>query len=151
MSCHVSFRSARLLDRLMADGDRPLSPSEYYRCCLMVGLASKQLSEVPDAVELEGCIYPLDTARPLDAAAMMIVAESHRRGLEMSEGLVVDLSRRLIGRDGRPTRQFCDLMDQYCEGGFLILSGRLPDGSGALEFLRLCLVLLEQASSDGGA
>lgn len=139
MPCHVSRGSFGLLDRLMSDGCRPLSPSEYYRCCLMVGLASKRLCPVPEAEELEGCRYPMDTPRPLDAVAMLISAEASRRGLEMSEGLILDMTSRLIGRDGSPTRQCSDLMDQYCEGGFRIISRVLPESPGTLEFLRACL------------
>ena len=82
--------------KLSADPIRPLTPSEYYHCCLMVGFARTNVGCLSGTNEVENCDYPFDGSRPLDAVATLMCTEVKRRGLRMSEDTIVSMIRDLV-------------------------------------------------------
>lgn len=139
MGCRISPSSLNLMRKLSADPIRPLTPSEYYHCCLMVGFARTNVGCLSGTNEVENCDYPFDGSRPLDAVATLMCTEVKRRGLRMSEDTIVSMIRDLVNRDGTLTRRCYDLMNMYCDGGFRIILKSVGEVTDAESFLRLCI------------
>ena len=148
MGCRISPASEELMRMLEADPVHPLTPSEYYHCCMMVGFARTRVGQLAGTGRIGGCDYPFDDSRPLDDVATLMCTEIRRRGLRMCEDTIVSMTRDLVNRDGTLTRRCYDLMNLYCDGGFRIIRENIGDDVSTESFLRLCIVCANDTSED---
>lgn len=149
MSFYLSDSSKQMYSKI--NENTPIMMWEYYYLCSMVGMtycrSIPKDSSKEKRTEFVKSIPSEYADKKMGLIAALVTAELSSSGLQYSRDNIKD-SFRKMSSDGEMSAEAMQLMDDYAQGGFELLTEEGPLAYDKIDFISKCWDLIKKCDDD---